>query len=104
MAWKNVKKTIEEEGEAALAGPISEWLEKHGRGKVYTKEEAKLYVQLSDGVYEEGKEFDFLAFWDLMEKIEENNGKDETLASGAWAEKPPLDSDSVRLKKKAAGG
>ncbi len=102
LAWKTVKKAIEEEGEAALAGPISEWLEKHGKGKVYSKEEAKLYVQVSDGVYKENEEFDLVAFLDLMEKLLENNREDETLANEAAEGKPPL--GSVRHQKKAAGG
>lgn len=101
MAWKNVKKAIEEEGEAALAGPISEWFMKHGLDKVYSKEEAKLYVEVSDGVYKEDEEFDLVTFLDLMEKLLVNNREDETLANEADG-KPPL--GSVRLKKKAAGG
>lgn len=102
MAWKNVKKAIEEEGEAALAGPISEWFMKHGLDKVYSKEEAKLYVEVSDGVYKEDEEFDLVAFLDLMEKLLDNNREDETLANEVAEGKPPL--GSVRLKKKAAGG
>lgn len=102
LAWKTVKKAIEVEGEAALAGPISEWFMKHGLDKVYSKEEAKLYVEVSDGVYKEDEEFDLVAFLDLMEKLLDNNREDETLANEAAEGKPPL--DSVRLKKKAAGG